>query len=398
MRKPSTPGFLGHKLREAREARGLNGTLLSDLVGVSRQSISKYENGDQTPSPDVLNALSQALQIPVDYFISPRKRTVDKKSPIFYRSMSAAKSRDRERAEQRYVWLQDIVAYLYRFIEFPTVNIPVFDVPSDPSKITNELIEDLALKLRRYWKLGLGPISNITWLLENNGIIVSSYSLESDSLDAFSQFQYDRPYLILGTDKHSAARSRFNAAHELGHLILHKNLSVKDIKTAKTLKLIESQAHYFAGAFHLPEKSFADDFLMMNLDYFKLRKPKWKISIAAMLERAKNLGLVDGDKYQLLRRYYVRNKWGKFEPFDDSLDVEEPKLLKESLQMILENKVVTRADLLSRIRLNPNDVEDLCGLSRGYLSDAEVIQLHLKPSSKIRRERDGDGKVIDLFS
>jgi Zn-dependent peptidase ImmA (M78 family)/DNA-binding XRE family transcriptional regulator len=397
MRKPSTPGFIGEKLKEAKEARGLNGTSLAELIGVSRQSISKYENGDQSPSPEVLEKISETLRLPVDYFITPRRRSVDTESATFYRSLSAATLTERLRAEKRYLWLQDIVAYLMTLVEFPEKNLPKFGIPEDPELITEQLIESIALELRKYWGLGLGPISNMVWLLENNGIIVSCYGLETATLDAFSQIQYDRPYIILGTDKCSTARSRFSAAHELGHLILHQGLTSKDIRNPKTLKLIEAQANRFSGAFHVPEKAFSEDFLAMDLDFFRLKKTKWKLSIAFFIQRAKDLGYIDESKYRLLRRYYSRKGWNRFEPSDDEIKPEEPQLLKESFELIVENNVRSRSDIINKLNLNPHDIEDLCGLSVGYLSPAEVINLPLRQRPTLRRDSDQPAEVINLF-
>ena len=45
-----TPNFVGERLKEAREARGLTGVALADLVGVKRASISQYELGDASPA------------------------------------------------------------------------------------------------------------------------------------------------------------------------------------------------------------------------------------------------------------------------------------------------------------------------------------------------------------
>ena len=49
--KPNTPGFIGKRLKEGREARELSMQGLAELLGVSRQSISKYESNDQSPRP-----------------------------------------------------------------------------------------------------------------------------------------------------------------------------------------------------------------------------------------------------------------------------------------------------------------------------------------------------------
>jgi predicted transcriptional regulator len=57
--KPGTPGFVGARLKEAREARFLSAIALADLVGVSRQAISLYENGAKTPGPEVMQSCNR---------------------------------------------------------------------------------------------------------------------------------------------------------------------------------------------------------------------------------------------------------------------------------------------------------------------------------------------------
>lgn len=375
--KPNTPGFIGEKLREAREARGLNATQLSELLSVSRASVSKYELDLQSPSPEVMENICRILKLPVDFFLVKRKRSVDLDSPIFYRSMSAATKTQRLRAETRYIWLQDIFAYLWQFVEFPSVNLPVFDLPNDPTQISNDMIEDVALEVRKFWGLGHGPISNITWLLENNGIVVSCYKLEAQSLDAFSQLSFDRPHIIVGADKNSGARLRFNAAHELGHLILHRNLSKKFLGMPQYFKLIEAQAHRFSGAFHFTQTAFAEEVKKIDLDYFRILKSKWKISIQAMVHRAKDLDFIDGSQASLLARNLTRRGWRTNEPLDDEILCERPQLLRNAFEMIIDNRIQQRSDVLYSLRLNPRDIEEIAALEPNYLSE-RVIQLPLK--------------------
>src|SRR6185295_3695781 len=107
-----------------------------------------------------------------------------------------------------------------------------------------------------------GAISNVTWLLENNGAIITRTCLEANTLDAFSEWQTPEgtPYFILGADKNVAVRSRFDIAHELGHIILHRNVEAVCIARQADHKLLEQQANRFAGAFLLPEHSFMSDF------------------------------------------------------------------------------------------------------------------------------------------
>lgn len=57
------------KLKELRTTRGFSQEELATLVGVSRQSISKWENAVVQPSADNLMRLSQALQLPLEAFL-----------------------------------------------------------------------------------------------------------------------------------------------------------------------------------------------------------------------------------------------------------------------------------------------------------------------------------------
>jgi Zn-dependent peptidase ImmA (M78 family) len=137
--------------------------------------------------------------------------------------------------------------------------------------------------------MGDGPIGNMVYLLENKGCIVSRVLLDADNLDAFSQwrFQEGRPYVVLGADKEAAARSRFDAAHELGHLVLHPNLDSVVLRKTAEFALLEAQAHKFAGAFLLPEARFCSEFRVPTLDALRMMKQKWKVSIGSMLMRAR---------------------------------------------------------------------------------------------------------------
>ena len=260
--------------------------------------------------PNVLEEISKVLKLPVDFFVSERSHDyLISESPIFYRKLTSATKAVRARAERRYEWLQDISYYLGEFIEFPDVNFPTFDVPNDPNKISDSMIEDLAKQTRRFWGLGDGPISNIVWLLENNGTIIGRYAFEANALDAFSQNfsykqgenQFYRPHIILGSDKGSGSRSRFDAAHELGHLIIHKNISTNIFRDSRFHGIIEAQANRFSGAFLFPRESFFQEASFVSLDSLRTLKSRWKLSIAMMLYRAKDLSLVAEEEYQNLR-------------------------------------------------------------------------------------------------
>jgi Zn-dependent peptidase ImmA (M78 family) len=114
-----------------------------------------------------------------------------------------------------------------------------------------------------FWGLNPSPIQDLVGLLESNGLFIARDDLEAPALDSFSEYvrEDQTAYCVLGTEKASAVRSRFDAAHELGHVLLHRTVTDKYIRRTDMFKLLESQAHRFAGAFLLPASSFATDLM-----------------------------------------------------------------------------------------------------------------------------------------
>jgi Zn-dependent peptidase ImmA (M78 family)/transcriptional regulator with XRE-family HTH domain len=363
-----TPGFVGERLTQAREARGLTAVSLSEMIGTKSTSISNYERGRQSPSPEVMERLAKVLNQPVAFFLRPMPKggTED----IWWRAMSSATKSARSRAHARHTWLREIVAYLSNYVDFPSVNLPEFNLPADPQQITAEIIEDIATECRRFWKLGTGPVADILLLMENSGIIVSRGELEADSLDAYSQRQHDseNPIVFLGSDKNSAVRSRHDASHELGHLILHRNVDAKAIRNTARFKLIEDQAHRFASAFNLPAQGFALQLWAPTLDAFLALKPHWKIAISAMIMRCEQLGILKSEQAQRCWINMSRRGWRKREPLDNQLAPERPRLLKRSFELLVNEGIKTPEQILSDLALNAEDVVSLACLEEGYLS------------------------------
>lgn len=368
--RTGTPGFVGSRLRAAREARGIaTAAGLAEMLGVSRAAVSQYERGDQTPSPDVMRSISEVLNLPVHHFLKPAPDPADS-IPTFFRSMASATKGSRLRANRKCDWVREIVLELKRVIRFPKVDFPEFDLPRNPLKITDDMIEEAATALRRHWSLGDGPISNVAWLLENKGAVVVRLDLDSDKLDAFSKWHdhHAEPYVVLGTNKATASRQRFNAAHELGHLALHRRLSHADLTRRSVFSEVERQAHRFAGAFLLPERMFlADLYSRTSLDAMRSVKPKWKVSIALMLKRAEDLGVIPESHAKALWINLSRRGWRRKEPLDETLSIEKPRFLERCFTMLLDKGLLTQADVTAKLALSAKDIEDLANLPAGLL-------------------------------
>ena len=368
--------FKQERLTHAREARGITQTSLADMINISCAAISQYEKGQRSPSSDVLKKIANTLNFPMHFFLKDIGTRACR--PIFFRSLSSATKAARLSATRRYGWLLDTVGYLREFVTLPEVNFPRFDIPSALTSIDDEIIEDIANRTRKHWGLGFGPISNVTWLLENNGAIVVRQKLEAKTLDAFSNWSMDdtlRPYFILGEEKMSAVRSRFDAAHELGHMILHYHVDENVLRNTSSFKLIEKQAHHFASAFLLPEQTFSKEVLFApNLEMLVPLKSKWRVSIAAMVKRLRQLRLISREREQRLFINISRRHWRTKEPLDDELEIEKPRVLQKALDVLREKNIINQQSLTINLALNIEDIERTIGMP-GYFRNASATTI-----------------------
>jgi Zn-dependent peptidase ImmA (M78 family) len=144
-------------------------------------------------------------------------------------------------------------------------------------------------------------------LLEAHGVVV--VWLDHDTLgrvDAFCHPHGQRPIVLLNPAKQDKARGRFDAAHELGHLLLHHD-------TEPGSRMVEQQAHAFAAEFLTPADQIIDE-LPRRIDWVALHqlKRRWGVSLKALVVRAHTLGRFTTNSYQRALRQLAT--WGLPEP------------------------------------------------------------------------------------
>lgn len=385
-----TPRFQPERLIEARDARGLTQVALAELVNRKSSSISRWESGIHPPEPEVLDALGKALNMPVAFFMRPVRSHGS--APLFFRSMASTTQTIRKRTEVRLRWAQDISLKLQESVDLPEVNVPYLNV-GDYREIRDEDIEQAANQCRKHWDLGFGPISDLLLALENAGIIVVKEDVGTAKMDGLSNWSAadDRPYMLIAKDKDTCVRSRMDAAHELGHLVLHRGLKPKTLNNGADFKEIERQAFYFAGAFLMPEESFPSEIWSPSLNAFVSLKERWKTSVGAMIMRCKVLEILGEDHAGKLWKYYSAKGWRKSEPLDDTLKPEKPRLLSRSVQLLIDEGLFTHGELLYDFLLHAQDVESLCNLPTGYMTARKAEILHL-PKLKERGSDSSSGK------
>jgi Zn-dependent peptidase ImmA (M78 family) len=194
--------------------------------------------------------------------------------------------------------------------------------------------------------------------------------VETQTIDAFSSTsrRLSHPCIFLGSDKDSAVRSRFDAAHELGHLMLHAGLRDDQMDASRPLKAVEEEANCFARAFLLPSSGFLRDLQAPTLGSMIVAKRKWLVSVGTMIFRCRDLELLK--PWEANRLWFARTRrgWQRQEPLDDVLKTEEIDLLPRSIRFLVDSGAKTGPQVADDLRLSPSDVEVLAGLPAGFLT------------------------------
>ncbi|MBK7491186.1 MAG: ImmA/IrrE family metallo-endopeptidase [Nitrosomonas sp.] len=381
MSRGGIQGFQQDRLSQILAARRLTQVQLAALVGVSPATVSKWRAGSQAPELEALERLAGVVNVTPEWFT--RTPALKISLPLF-RSNASAHVAARAMLEARLEWTQDIAIALMEFVDYPELNLPKRDF-IDPEEITAEDIEQVASECRDMWRLGRVAIQDLALAVEGAGIILvreETGIAQIEGLSAWSEV-LSRPLILLSADKDNGYRSRFDLAHELGHLILHRNI----LRTTDNdrHKLMEKQAHHFAGSFLLPAESFVADIRMpVSLDDLLLLKRRWGVSVAAITMRLHTLDMIDDDgKLSLFKRRSAR--WGgKSEPGDGDRKPEQPRLLRRTIDLLVDENVMPLDAIPRHIGLSDMDVEMLAGLPEGYFQGknnvAQLARLRVAPT------------------
>lgn len=364
-----------NRIREARLFRELTQGDVAEAVGVTKQAVSQYETGVITPTTDIIMKLSEVLDFPLAYFSKSYHREL--LTPIFFRKRKTSTKKNMIIFQTYIQWMTEIYIYIEKFITLPKLNLITFD------KIgyTRSEISDIATKLRRYWGLGDGPISNLILLLENNGVLISKIHLDVNKVDACSVFftsanTTNRPMIFL-TSGTTSVRSRRDVAHELGHQVLHSWMDKEAFE--KNQDIIEKEADIFASYFLMPEAAMKREaYAVKSTDALLLMKQRWGASAQSILYHLIDIGCITDELAEKLKNSIYRRGWRTREPGDENLQQEKPELIKDAIMMLVNEKVKTPMDILDDLSMPALDVTELCGLSKLFFQQNTNMRPVLK--------------------
>lgn len=354
--------FSPQRFAVARRRRRLTSKAFADAIGISPVTVCRWEAGVNEPEPDTLDVIARRLGFPREFFFGDDFDELTTEAASF-RSLTAMSAKERDAA-----LAAGALAYLFSDWVNERFNLPEPTVPD----LSFEANPDAAAHtLRQEWGLGLQPIPDMVRLLESKGVRVFSLAENTKNVDAFSCWRDSTPYVFLNTFK-STEHSRFDAAHELAHLVLHKHGGPHQGRVA------EADANRFASCFLMPTEDITSRILGVTaVDELVKAKKRWGVSVSAMAYRLHKLGSLSDWQYrnfciEINRRGYRTN-----EP--DGLPPEGSTVWKAVLGELWKDRI-TKEHIASTLCL---PIEELENLVFGLTSTPNSRERPSKPSLQL---------------
>jgi Zn-dependent peptidase ImmA (M78 family) len=323
--------FNGKQLEKAIILSGKSKKDISSLLEIPSTSLSKYIQGTTSPPEKTVSKMIELLGLNAEWFSLQDLSCLEEEAFAYRKKISTSRSENLKNETIKEI-LKRGTQYLLQFLKKSpdlklvySADLELLRKQKNISEIWNE-IEKLTIELRTLWGLGNSPIPDLANYAEANGIWCTRINAsENDKVDAFSFWAtvkrengelFQKDPVILLTNAKSAVRSRFDLAHEIGHLVLHRMIDWRlYMADSQYRKQIEQEADYFASCFLLPTETFTNS-VKGGLTLTKLQSLKsiWKVSMACMIKRAGYLNLIENEDYLFMRMSQFGMR--RSEPFD----------------------------------------------------------------------------------
>jgi Zn-dependent peptidase ImmA (M78 family)/DNA-binding XRE family transcriptional regulator len=306
----------GLRVKQAREIRKLTQAQLAKRLDVHQSVIGKMETDVREWPPDIIAAIAFQTGFPVAFF----QQGLGPEFPLgslLFRCRASLPANEKTRLRQLALLEFEIVERLSARTKPIELRLPNFtgENPREAARVTRAT-------------LGLPPdtpISHLINKLERNGIFAFAVPDADDKFDAFSLWPdgYPRkPVMIVNSNK-PGDRMRFNCAHELGHLVLHRSPRGNFVE-------LEKEAHGFASEFLLPEEAMRREITQpITLTEIAKLKPRWGVSIQALVVRAYELEMLTERQYRYMFEQISKLGWRKSEPSNLDVKPEKPRLFRK---------------------------------------------------------------------
>jgi Zn-dependent peptidase ImmA (M78 family)/transcriptional regulator with XRE-family HTH domain len=324
----------------ARESRGLSQTELAEAIGVTQGKVSKYENGTLPVNAGDIENIALALNYSTDFFYQTDPIYGLGSSFIFHRKRKNVPVFVQRKIQAQVNILRMRIDRLLRSIDIEHENaFKYFDVDEFDGQIGK-----IAAGVRAIWKMPQGPISNVTALIESAGGIVVKVAFETKLIDAVHLWPPNMLPLFFVNCDLPGDRLRWTLAHEIGHAIMHQSSPTGDV---------EEQANAFTGEFLMPRAEIERHLHDLTLERAAILKPYWKVSMAAIIRRAKDLDCISERKYRTLNMSLSSQGYKAVEPFP--VELEKPSLLDTIYQSHIDDLGYSQTELERRLFSRDSD-------------------------------------------
>jgi Zn-dependent peptidase ImmA (M78 family)/transcriptional regulator with XRE-family HTH domain len=355
----------------ARQSRGYGQSELAQLLSMSPGWLSMIEAGIREAPSDKLQKISQVLDFPVTFFYKTSRLCGPGINEIFHRSRSKVpvKARDKDQAWCEINRLN--LEALLKGVDLGDIEIPRYDLHEFDGNV-----QDIARSVRAKWQLPVGPVRNMVKTIEEARGIVIPIRFESRLVDATSYWPLNMPPLLFMGLDFPTDRIRFSICHELGHLVMHQD---------NPNPYQEQQADSFAAEFLMPECEVKPYLTDLSLQKLASLKPYWKVSMAALLKRARDISVITERHAKTLWIEMGKAGYRNREPIETDLPKEEPKLLQEVIGVYCEQMSYSIKDLAALFHLHEHEV---CRLYFGAseISGKAEAQAAIEEAERILKE------------
>lgn len=336
--------FVGQRLTLARHLAGMRKNELAEQIGKTPTAIASYESGRSRPAAPTVARLCIVLGVEPGFFLATpgTARSQPVSLEPHYRSLRSTTQLVRNQATA-YGWIvHDVAAVFDRHVEMPEMDVPAYAStyhdPPNPAASAKDL--------RETWNLGAEPIKHVLRLAENHGIICVFSPFQIASVDAYSFETKFRPIIILNPLKNDYYRQRWDLAHEIGHLVLHRDAEPGG-------HMVEAEAHRFAAELLLPAQPVREQLPPRPIwPRLQALKEHWGVSIQALLYRARELGIYGDVTYRNAMLKMSQQGWRRQEP-GARPSIEQPSLFPGALKL-LEDSGISAGHLAAEARVPMN--------------------------------------------
>jgi Zn-dependent peptidase ImmA (M78 family) len=345
--------FVPERLQLARELRQMSRNGLAGRLGIAAAAVAGYEDGHARPEAPLVARLSLTLGVPLAFFARHGRRPIGAET-CHFRHLRPAQHVARRAQLALTELLTDVLEFAHAQVVLPAEGLNAWVGHGEPSF---DEVQASALALRRRWGLGLEPIDDLTRVCELNGVVVHRIHDDNTTVHPFSLWHRGWPIILFVEHAQLQQQTRFDKAHELGHLVMHADVRAGHPRA-------ESEADAFARALLLPAPAFISDCpTVLDWPRWYGLERKWRVSIPVLVQRGHELGRISEPVYR--RALAVWKEGGAPHLEIAAPDWEHPSLVRRAFDVIADEWPL--GAVARELGLLPIDLATVAGL-RGVAS------------------------------